>query len=317
MAAQFIISLDFELLWGVRDHFDRDRYGHYVLGAREAIPRMLDLFHRYDIQATWATVGFLFCEDKDELIASIPDVLPQYDSPSLSNYSYFDEVGANEKADPYYFAPSLISAIAETPGQEIATHTLSHFYCLEDGASLESFAADISMARTLAKRRGIALKSIVFPRNQYTQPHLDVCHAQGITHYRGNPKAWAYRPGKGTEQTALRRALRLVDAYSGVLGAQDFQVTESQPVNVPASRFLRPNSGRLSTLHPRHVATIKAGMTRAARAGTGYHLWWHPHNFGANTSENLAALEAVLMYFKSLKNSHGMTSNTMVEARCA
>lgn len=68
----------------------------------------------------------MFCEAKDELIARISDLVPHYDNLTLSNYSYFDEIGANEKADPYHFAPSLISAIVETPRQEIATHTLSH-----------------------------------------------------------------------------------------------------------------------------------------------------------------------------------------------
>ena len=60
MTGQFIISLDFELLWGVRDHADRDSYGQNVTGARAAVPRMLDLFERHGIAATWATVGFLF-----------------------------------------------------------------------------------------------------------------------------------------------------------------------------------------------------------------------------------------------------------------
>ena len=68
MTGQFIISLDFELLWGVRDHADRNSYGRNVLGAREAVPQMLELFAHNGIQATWATVGFLFCETRDELI---------------------------------------------------------------------------------------------------------------------------------------------------------------------------------------------------------------------------------------------------------
>ena len=36
-----------------------------LLGARDAVPRMLELFAPRDIRATWATVGFLFCETKD------------------------------------------------------------------------------------------------------------------------------------------------------------------------------------------------------------------------------------------------------------
>lgn len=42
MSGQFVISLDFELLWGVRDHSDKQAYGQNVLGARDAVPRMLE-----------------------------------------------------------------------------------------------------------------------------------------------------------------------------------------------------------------------------------------------------------------------------------
>ena len=111
MTGVFIISLDFELMWGVRDHLTKEQYGRNVLGAREAIPRMLQVFEQYGICATWATVGFLFCESKDELIASIPREVPKYDRPELSNYNYFGEVGPNERRDPYYFGLSLLNQI--------------------------------------------------------------------------------------------------------------------------------------------------------------------------------------------------------------
>lgn len=71
-----MISLDFELLWGVRDHADRDSYGRNVLGAREAIPRILEMFEKHGISATWATVGFLFCESRDELMEILPPPRP-------------------------------------------------------------------------------------------------------------------------------------------------------------------------------------------------------------------------------------------------
>ncbi len=54
-----VISLDFELNWGVHDVFTQEQYGENILGAREAIPKILDLFMEYDIHATWATVGML------------------------------------------------------------------------------------------------------------------------------------------------------------------------------------------------------------------------------------------------------------------
>ena len=102
MNGQFVISLDFELLWGVRDHADRDSYGGNVLGARDAVPKMLELFAEKGIRATWATVGFLFCESKEELLASFPSELPEYSNPRLSNFSYIDEIGNDERSDPTF-----------------------------------------------------------------------------------------------------------------------------------------------------------------------------------------------------------------------
>ena len=62
-----VISLDFELYWGVRDKRSLAQYGRNILGGRKAIPRMLDLFAERDVGATWATVGFVFCGSKDEV----------------------------------------------------------------------------------------------------------------------------------------------------------------------------------------------------------------------------------------------------------
>lgn len=311
MSGQFVISLDFELLWGVRDHADKQAYGQNVLGARQAVPRMLELFVKHGISATWATVGFLFCESKDELIDLLPQERPTYRNAQLSNYSYLDEVGKNERTDPYYFGASLVDAINKSPGQELGTHTMSHYYCLEDGASPATFEADLCAAKKLAELRGVALKSIVFPRNQYNSAYLKACARQGISHYRGNPNRWAYRAAKGRDQTPTRRAVRLIDAYSGVLGAQTFAPSKDGLINVPASRFLRPCSGKLAVFQPLHLWTIKRGMTVAAKAGTGYHLWWHPHNFGQELEANLSGLQQIIDHFTTLRDRYGMQSFAM------
>ena len=313
----FVISLDFELIWGVRDHATRESYGANVIGARQAIPRILGLFEEFGIHATWATVGFLFAESRDELMHFLPieDLRPAYAHAPLSNYSYLHEVGDSEKDDPFAFAPSLIARIAKTPGQEIATHTMSHYYCLEFGQSDDSFRADLAAAKAIAGARGIELKSIVFPRNQYADRHLEISAEAGIEVYRGNARGSAYRPIAGTEQSNLRRALRLVDAYTGLLGAQvcDVQI-HADRVNVPASMFLRPVAGRLGFIHPLHLAQIKAQMSQAARAGRMFHLWWHPHNFGERIEENISGLRAILSHFAQLRDTFGMQSLSMEDA---
>ena len=71
MSAQgaLVISLDFELVWGVRGEFGADGgdYRPNLLGARNAIPRLLDLFAEFEISATWATVGMLMAHTREEL----------------------------------------------------------------------------------------------------------------------------------------------------------------------------------------------------------------------------------------------------------
>ena len=64
----FVLSLDFELMWGVNGSRTIADYGDNILGVRRVVPRMLDILERYGLGCTWATVGFLFCSDRDELL---------------------------------------------------------------------------------------------------------------------------------------------------------------------------------------------------------------------------------------------------------
>src|SRR5436309_15470145 len=98
--AALVISLDFELYWGMRDHVRLEDYKQNLLGVRQAVPALLQLFERYGIHATWATVGFLFCRDQQELFSSVPQLLPQYCDATLSPYNSLAQIGADEPADP-------------------------------------------------------------------------------------------------------------------------------------------------------------------------------------------------------------------------
>lgn len=300
----------------MRDHADKQSYGASVLGARKAVPRMLDLFAKYNVAATWATVGFVFCGSRDELMACLPpeDSRPTYADKRLSNYAYLDEIGRNEAEDPYYFGASLVDRIQQTPHQEIGTHTLSHYYCLEPGQTVAQFTADLQAALQLAQQKGIAIKSIVFPRNQFSDPYLQACRALGVRVYRGTRAQWVYRPAPDSHQTLLRRAGRLIDAHTGLLGSAPLGFDRLETSNVPASQFLRPATGRLKPLHPMHRNTFKRGMSVAASKGNAYHLWWHPHNFGLDMEDNLSSMQDILDHFVGLRDRHGMRSASMAEA---
>jgi len=309
-----IISLDFELFWGVRDVLPLRAYRENLLGVRQAIPALLRLFAERDIHATWATVGFLFCGTKDELRATLPRRLPAYADTSLSPYD-LTEVGQDEASDPFHFAPSLVRAIAETRGQELATHTFSHFYCLEAGQTADDFDADLESATVAAKRLGVELRSLVFPRNQYNPSYGGVMARRGIRAFRSTVGGWPYTPGTAIESRA-KRAVRLADAYLPIAGRRSFPLPSPDPLgltDVPASAFLRPFSPTLRPMDGLKVRRILGAMSRAAVRGEMFHLWWHPHNFGVNLRENLAMLITVLDHFRLLSDRYGMRSLSMQE----
>ena len=318
--SSFVISLDFELHWGVCDRDNAlTEYRSNLLNTRRVIPRLLDLFEEFDVRATWATVGFLFCESKAELREHLPDERPQYANRRLSAYEYLDLVGDNEEDDPLHFAPSLIEKIADTDGQELASHTLSHYYCLEKGQTTEAFEADIEQAVRLARRRGVELKSLVFPRNQLNPRYLPILKRHGFHTYRGTPPAWMYEPRPGSDENLAHRGLRLLDAYLPLTdptteNSSDVMVEDQTPINVAANRFLRPYFPSLRRLEEIRLRRIKNEMAEAARNQAAYHLWWHPHNFGAHIEENFDFLRRILDYQHLLDRQYGMPSMTMSEA---
>ena len=312
MAAQggaLVISLDFELHWGMRDKERPDGpIRNALLGAREAIPQMLECFQRFDVAATWATVGMLFALNSNELAAFEPATRPGYLNSRLAPWD--EPVGMSEADDPLHFAPSLIDAISRCPRQEIATHTYSHYYCLEAGQTVEAFDSDLSRATAIAARRGHAVRSIVFPRNQHNPEYADVLLEHGVVCYRGNPRNWVYR---GTSRA--HRLGRLIDSVANLSGHNtiawgDLAEPNTGLVNVPASFMLRPWSARIARLRERRLC---ACLTTAARRGEIAHLWWHPHNFGANTERNMAMLCRVLSHFDRLRDQYGMESLSMAD----
>jgi peptidoglycan/xylan/chitin deacetylase (PgdA/CDA1 family) len=307
--AAFVISLDFELYWGVRDNRSLESDASRLLGVRTVVPRLLELFSAYGVRATWATVGFVFFGSRRELLERLPEPRPRYDDPRLSPYHDLDTLGADEASDPFHYGGSLVRMIAEHPEQEIGTHTFSHYYSLEPGQGAEAFEADLLAARRTASEAGVELSTIVFPRNQVNLDYLSICGRHGITAYRGTERSFIYRSRPGAGDRRLFRALRMADAYVPVAGSTAFHPTPSPPelpLNVPSSRFLRPYDPRLKHLDWVRLRRIVADMSRAAREGAVYHLWWHPENFGGHTEENLQFLTRILDHFARLRTSDGM-----------
>lgn len=294
----FVISLDFELYWGVLRTRDRATFEATVDQSRHAVARMLQRFEEEEIAATWATVGFLACQDPSEVNG--------WDVPRDD----FDAViqGGSLKA---LFAPELVRRIAESPRQELATHTFTHFMCLEGERALDDFERDVLSAVAQGRELGSEITSIVFPRNQYTDAHLEVCRRAGLRAFRGNPPGYLHRARAEAENDPLVRGLRLLDAHVPLRPLDRFSVSKTKGLwNVAANRFLRTSPASKLLAIPR-LRRILSEMRQAARNNRVYHLWWHPHNFGGRPDLSFWMLEEILGQFRILAHEYGMRSMTM------
>lgn len=317
----FVISIDFELFWGMFDKTTIEKYGERISGERTAIPRMLDMFKTYGIHTTWATVGMLMAGNKKELLSLLPPehLRPRYSDTRMSAYHYLStaEIGDSEASDVYHFGRDLVQKIVTTPFQEIGNHTFSHFYCI-DGRHNEPevFEADLDAHVKISAVYEVHPTSIVFPRNQMNDQSLRTCAKRGIRTYRGSELHPFYTPREDAKQSLIIRALRLVDHYINISGHHTYplpHIDEHGLVNTPSSRFLRPWSPALSFIENLKVGRITRAMTHAAKNGEVFHLWWHPHNFGINQVENFTNLKKILEHYTMLKKTYAMESVSMYE----
>lgn len=316
----FTISLDFELHWGGFEKWPlNDGYKKYFLNTRKSIPTLLSLFRQRDIHVTWATVGLLMHKSRKELIAHLPEVQPAYAMQQLSAYHYMEHqsIGKGEQDDPFHFAGALVEEILKVPGQEIGTHTFSHYYCNEPGQNSEEFTADLKAAAGAASKYGIKPVSLVFPRNQFNKEYLKVCAAEGIKIARINPLDWWWQIDSTQKESLWKRFSRGLDAYYAIGGKTSYSLQSIKKQNgvilLPASRLLRPFNPKELFLNKQKIKKIKKEMIEAARNKEVYHLWWHPHNFGYHTQQNMVGLIQIANHFQKLKHEFGMVSLNMGE----
>ena len=312
MNGTFIVSLDFELFWGMLDVCPLEDYRDNVLGGKRAIPQLLKLFEKYGIHATWATVGFLFADNFAEASRFFPELRPGYANGELDGYAWFDRIGQDAETAPCFYGPGLLEKIAATPGQEIGSHTFCHYYCREKGQTVEEFEADMRAAKAIAGSKGYDVTSVILPRNQCEPEYTEVLRNVGFTAYRDEENDWIHEKIKFRP---LLRALRLLDVYFPLTGQGGYvPKCENGIWNLVGSRMYKPIFRRLEFLEGMKLRRIKRQMLHAAKKGLTFHLWWHPHNIGIRTEEHMAQLEEIFRYYMQLKETYGMQSLNMGEA---
>ena len=186
----------------------------------------------------------------------------------------------------------------------MASHSYSHYYCQSKGQTAHEFDLDIQSAIEIAKDKfKINLKSFVFPKNQVNREYLDILRKNTFLIYREQSPSrfkWNF----------AERCYRLLNSFFKLSNGVANRVQEIDGIKaVNGDRFLRPY--KFPVLNYLMLKRIKDEMSFAAKNGSVYHLWCHPHNFGKNLDENLKNLEKILSAYTALREKYDMRSVCM------
>ncbi len=307
-----VISLDFEKMWGIHDGNNWDNSINYIENVNIIVPKILSLFKKYNISATWATVGILFLSNKDELINITKNVeKPTYENQSFSAYTHFCCIKNDDKVS---FAPELIKNIMQTPNQEIASHTFSHYYCKEAGQTIDQFNDDLKLSIKVSKQNNVNVKTLVFPKNQYDNKCLEIAKNNGIKAFRGLEENWINK----IKNKKIRRFMLFVSTYLPIVRGECYNVNKikkEELYNIKSSFFFRAAT-KNKLLELLKLKRVKKLMKRAAKKRLVCHIWFHPHNLSKNIELGLRQLENILKYYTKLSIKYNFKSiniNNLVE----
>jgi peptidoglycan/xylan/chitin deacetylase (PgdA/CDA1 family) len=284
----FVVSIDTELAWGEMHRRDGSEGRHRFAAEREVIDRLLALFARYDISATWAVVGHLFLDAcHDDGRGPHPDlVTPDY--PWLDGDWLAVDPATDLGHDPFWYGRDIVDAILACPvRQEVGSHSFSHVIVDDPACTAEVFDSELNAAERVAAERDVELRSFVYPRNQIAQ--VARLGEHGFRCYRGGRP----QPPFAGRPAWQRRALGLADKVRPLAGSAVLPAPGDGGVwNVPQTYLFAPSAdSRLPV--DLWVRRPVARLRQATRARSLFHLWFHPYNVTAAPERSFAALDRI------------------------
>jgi peptidoglycan/xylan/chitin deacetylase (PgdA/CDA1 family) len=301
-----VVSIDTELAWGEMHRRDGTQGRHRFDAEREVIDRLLTLFARYDVSATWAVVGHLFLDAcHDDGHGPHPELV-------TPDYAWLDDEwlavdpGTNLADDPFWYGRDIVDAILACPvRQEVGSHSFTHVIVDDPACGPDVFDSELAAAGAVAAERQVDLRSFVYPRNQIAQ--IARLGEHGYRCYRGGRPAppFAGRPAW------QRRALGLADKVRPLAGSAVLPAPAEGGVwNVPQTYLFAPSAdGRLPVgLWARRPV---ARLRQAARHRSLFHLWFHPYNVTAAPERALAALDRICAAAARLRDAGELDVVTM------
>jgi peptidoglycan/xylan/chitin deacetylase (PgdA/CDA1 family) len=288
----FVLSLDFELIWGTLDGHGSEPFWRACERERsEVFGALLALLEEFEIPATWCVVGHLMLDSCAPVNGrKHPEIVRPTHAWQQGDWFSRDPC-SDERRAPIFYGRSLVERLlaARVP-QEIGCHSFSHVIFGDSGCSPETAASELRACVQAAGELGITLHSFSFPRNRVG--HLDVLRDYGFTCFRGTEPTWYMRGGRAVGW--FKRAPHLVDVV--VARPPPVVVPERTQglINIPASMMYFPAHGaRRHIPISRRVWRVLKGVECAARDRRIMHLWFHPTNLADETEAMLGGLRRV------------------------
>jgi peptidoglycan/xylan/chitin deacetylase (PgdA/CDA1 family) len=271
MAGALCISIDVELAWGIWDKPSAEYHARCAAHEAEIIGKLVALFERYEVSATWAIVGRLL----------------ERDAQAAKSTAYGDAI---------WYAPAVIDQIrAARVAQDIGSHSYGHVYFGE--TPREALRRDLTDARRVHDRHGLPFTSFVFPRNQVA--HLDLLREAGVRVFRSVDHGWHMAVRERLGRSAGRVA-NLADKLLPIAPAAVQPIAHGGGparalIELPSSMLLMARNGLRRAVHPLAiVGKARRGLAAARRTGGIFHLWFHPSNFYYQPERQLATLDGIV-----------------------
>jgi peptidoglycan/xylan/chitin deacetylase (PgdA/CDA1 family) len=308
----FVLSLDFELIWGTLDKRGPEGFKAACERERfEVFEPFLGLLEEFEIPATWCVLGHLMldsCAPVDGV--KHPEIVRPTHAWHQDDWFVHDPC-SDERRAPSFYGRSLVKRLlaAQVP-QEIGCHSFSHVIFGDPGCSRETAVSEIRACLRAAAGLGVTPRSFAFPRNRVG--HLDVLREHGFTCFRGPDPIW-YAIGRG-KYGRLKRAAHL----AGVIGARRPPVVLPRRtkglIDIPGSTIYFPANGvRRHVPVSRRVRRVLSGVESAARERRIMHLWFHPTNLADETQAMLGGLRTVFADVARRRARHELDTLSMGE----
>ncbi|MFX0203839.1 MAG: hypothetical protein ACFFCW_47680, partial [Candidatus Hodarchaeota archaeon] len=256
---------------------------------------------------TWAIVGGLLVDPGNKDIGL--EIIPLHNPHARTYHSNHPDISSDGAY--MWYGRDIVDAIRNCQvAQEIGCHSFSHISYDEGNCSIAAVASDLEHCRTAFQALDLTCKAFVYPFNRVG--HLRLLPRHGFICYRG-PELHTHM--RSHFLTPLLKACRLLCRLFAGPPVLRPTLKYKELVNIQASMLFRvpeiksPKVWR--TILDFQVKSAKQGLSKAARTGRVFHLWFHPFQFGHRTKEMLGALDEVLSSASRLRSDNKLEILTM------